>query len=228
MKRIIAGLVTALTLAACGTSTPFIIPEQSPANRPVREFDRRTAGYLPVLGDSLRLPRGNPVFYEDDGRRINVEGQASGLPDNVSRLYVMLFTDYAGDFFVQREFDRQLKNYLQNMGYDPDAGLADSQAVIGGSILEFAATDSRRVTNIEGLIYTLKIEYEITLKANGFRYPVRFIEERLIIADTNAYTTNEVIPMMADTAAQHASEAIRYGHQLSSGWTNGNIPVLGN
>ncbi len=168
------------------------------------------------------------MLYEDDGRRINVEGQVAGLPDDVNRLYVLFFTDYAGDYYMQREFDERLKYYLQNLGYDPDAPISDSQVVVGGAIREFAATDSRRLTNIEGLIYTLKIEFEITLKADGYRYPVRLVEERLIVADTNAITTNDVIPMMADTAARHVSEAIRYGHQLSSGWTNGNIPVLGN
>ncbi len=193
----------------------------------VREFDRRIAGELPRLGDSLRLPRGNPVFYEDESRRINVEGQISGLPDDVRRLYILLFTDYAGDFQLQREFDRQLKLYLENLGVDAGAPLSEAQAIVGGTIASFNATDSRRVTNIDGLVYTLKIDFNVARPSGQPISQQRGIEERLIVADTNAYTTNEIIPMMADSAAKHVAEAIRYGWQLSSEWSRQHTPVLG-
>lgn len=227
MNTRVFSLACLLLLASCAPSLPFVIDERVEGRRTPRNFDGRRAGELPPISGSIRLPSPDPTLYSDDSRMWDVQGRVSGLPLEIGKVYVMLFADFAGNYVFQYEFDRELKLDLENLGYDTGIPMSGAQAVVNGKIDTLVVSDPRRVTNIEGLLYSLTLEFDASKPDGEPLMRLIGIEERLIVADTNAYTTNEVIPLLAGRAAKHVSEAIRYGWQQSSEWTNGNIPVLG-
>jgi hypothetical protein len=165
------------------------------------------------------------AFFTND--TINVRAKKSGLPEGVSRAYLLLFTDYVGNFDLQKEFDKNLRFSLASLGISTETKMRGAEVFISGELKFFAIFPAQRITNTAaGLFYALRLNYSVFNPENQVIQKDK-MEENILVADTNTYPYEKVFPILVQSAARHTAEAICYGWQLSYSRTTNQVTTLG-
>jgi hypothetical protein len=226
-----------LIAVGCARDYAFVLRETAEKQGlPVRFAPERVESSLDRMPVNIRALE-RTVFYTSEEERIEVIGKSSGLLPNVKRVYVTLFTDFSETRDIrwefdtrntlQSEFDRRLGLELEARGLIvvPRMGLA--QAIISGNIRTFDIYSADIITNVDGLIYTMKIDYSWDDRFNTIKEAGRSIEERILVMNTNEYNTNRVMPIMVERMAQFTAEAIVDGWQSEYAGKDGRYLILG-
>ena len=222
---LIAGIIFSALAVSCGSSEVSVKNYKNPALLFPKSPKNMTKA-LPEMSDDIVIPS-KATFYESSIDRISVEGQVSGLPEGVKQVYLSLFTDHANNVEVQREFDKILKDKLAGYGLQMMTKIKSAQLIVYGNIDAFFTEESRLVTNIEGLIYTMKISYSVEDNIGKTIQDKKYIEQSYLVKNTNTYMSNIVIPLLIDLVAGRTAEAVYYGWQLQFSSISGKIEILG-
>lgn len=217
--------VLILLFGACTYGPKFVIDETDLRDKSWNN-ELSEPESLPRLSDSI-YHETETVFYSDAEKGIDIVGRQSGIPQGVSKIYITLFTDYGGNLEVQRKFDTLLSQYLSGYGLELMSRIHHAEVVISGSINTFAILPAQVITNMEGSFYQLEVEYKVIESDGNVLQEGRSIEEQLLVADTNTYTTNKVIPYIVDIVAKQTAEAIYYGGQVKTFIVEDEIEILG-
>lgn len=158
---------------------------------------------------------------------VQIRGKTVGLKDIYRFVYLTSFSDYIGNFDYRKDFERNLGENLNRYGIVLVKNIRSAQAVVSGSLDSLVISTAERATNIDGLIYTLRLGFSVNDKDRNFIQMNKPILEQILVLDTNTYTTNEVLPLLIKNAAQHTAQAVYYGWQLEYSKTPDKITTLG-
>ncbi len=158
---------------------------------------------------------------------VEIHGKTAGLTDNIYKVYVTLFTDFIGDSRIQNNFDRLLKINLAENGLSVEKKIQNAQAVISGSLESYFTSPAERVTNLDGLIYTLTINYSVIDSDKKFLQNDKTIVEDLLVLDTNYYKPDTVLKVVLENAAKHTTEAVINGWQIEYSKMPDKVKFLG-
>jgi len=181
---------------------------------------------LAVMPKDIIIPMKGSI-YESTIDRVQVEGIESGLPEGVRQVYLTLFTDHAHSVDIQRQFDIILKDKLTAHGLQIMNKIKHAQLLVSGSIDTFFIEDSRFITNIGGLIYTMKVTFSVQDMTGNYIQEKVSIEKSYLVVETNTYISNIVVPMLVNLIATRTAEAIYYGWQLQFSQYSGKVDVIG-
>jgi len=210
LKNIIIILIFMLFLSSCNNDYDFVISDQRPA--PLK-FDARPA-FPPRLSSSLQQPSSDTSLYDNPVERINVEAGQSGLPPEIRRVYLTLFSAPPSLQFIQNEIDRRLKLALERSGLDMVTRIPFAQAVINGRIKGFSIKSGESVTNLsDSLLYSIELELNVEDKTDSQSGNFHTVEDRILVVNTNQYLSNIVVSMLLDNSVKYLSEVILYGWQ---------------
>ena len=212
-------------LLSCGSSSILIKEYENPEKLLVKS-PKNMVKSLPDMPKDIIIPIKGSI-YESTIDRVQVEGIESGLPEGVRQVYLSLFTDHAHSIDIQREFDSILKDKLTAQGLQIMNKIKYAQLLVSGSIDAFFIEDSRFVTNLGGLIYTMKITFSVQDMTGNYIQEKVSIEKSYLVLQTNTYISNIVVPMLINQMAARTAEAIYYGWQLQFSQYNGKMDVIG-
>ncbi|OHD55567.1 MAG: hypothetical protein A2014_12130 [Spirochaetes bacterium GWF1_49_6] len=212
-------------LLSCGSSSILIKEYENPESL-LDKSPKNMIKSLPEMPKEILIPmKGN--IYESTIDRVQVEGIESGLPEGVQQVYLSLFIDHSHNVEIQRDFDKILKDKLTAYGLQIMNKIKYAQVVVSGSINTFFIEDSRLVTNIPGLVYTMKVTYSVQDMEGNPVQENKSIEQSYLVVDTNSYVSNMVVPQLVNLMATRTAEAIVYGWQLQFSQFNGKVDILG-
>lgn len=212
-------------LLSCGSSSILVKEYENPATLLVKS-PKNMMKSLPEMPKDIIIPIKGSI-YESTIDRVQVEGFESGLPEGIRQVYLTLFTDHAHSVEIQRDFDIILKDKLTTHGLQIMNKIKYAQLLVSGSIDAFFIEDSRIVTNISGLIYTMKVTFSVQDISGSFIQEKVSIEKSYLVVETNTYTSNIVIPMLVNLMATRTAEAIYYGWQLQFSQYSGKVDIIG-
>ena len=201
-----------LLLSACDNDYDFVIRDNRAASL---KTDARLP-FPPRLSSSLRQPASDTSLYSDTAKRINVEAGQSGLPPEVRRVYITLFSAPPSLLLIQQDIDRRLRIALEQSGLDVVDRIPDAQAIINGRIKDFSIQNGENVTNLSAsLLYSMELEINVEnrIDTSGNDGEFREVEDKILVVNTNQYLSNEVVPMLLDNSVRYLSEIILYGWQ---------------
>jgi hypothetical protein len=116
---------------------------------------------------------------------------------------------------------------LEGYGLIMTKKIPDAQAVITGSIDSLIISPAGRITNLPGLLYSITLTYSVNDNEKNYLQKDRSIDEHLLVLDTNAYSSNQVIEVLSRNLSKHTAESIFYGWQLGYSKTTNQIFTLG-
>ncbi len=206
---------------ACQNDYAWVLREDSTVKiLPLDDITPR----LPVMPGAIRLPEDDAVLYNNPAQGVNIKGQTAGLPPDLDRVYVTLFSAPVGLQYLQKELDERLQLRLQDYGLRMVNRISYAQAIVNGEIRNFDISRAENMTNLtDALFYSFILQVNVQIvKGQEPRFlEPRVITERLLVIDTNRFTSNEVVPILLDRGAQHLAEAVVYGWQQTYGEVKG-------
>jgi hypothetical protein len=158
---------------------------------------------------------------------VQISGKAVGVRDLYRFVYLSSFSDYIGSFDLQGDFQKSMTENLNRFGVVPVTKLRSAQAVVSGSLDSLVISSAERATNVDGLIYTLRLTFSVIDKDKNYLQMNRPVLEQILVLDTNTYESNDVIPVLVKNAGQHTAEAVYHGWQLEYSKTPDKIMTLG-
>lgn len=158
---------------------------------------------------------------------VQIKGKSVGLKDLYRYVYLSAFSDYIGNFDYRQDFERALVEELSKNGIVMVKNLRSAQAVVSGSLDSLVISTAERATNVDGLIYTMRLSFSVNDSSKNYIQMNKPILEQMLVLDTNTYETNDVIPLLIKSAALHTAEAVYYGWQLEYSKTPDKIKTLG-
>ena len=210
LKNLLSILLFLLLVTSCNNDYDFVISDNHPD---AIKIDARSF-FPPRLSSSLQQPSADTSLYNNPAERINVEAGQVGLPPEIRRVYVTLFSAPPTLRFIQGEIDRRLKLALERSGLDVVSHIPFAQAVINGRIKDFSIKSGESVTNLsDSLIYSIELELNVENKTDSKSADFHNVEDRILVVNTNQYLSNVVVPMLLDDSIEYLSEIIFYGWQ---------------
>ena len=158
---------------------------------------------------------------------VQIRGKSVGLKGLYRFVYISSFSDFIGNFDYRRDFENALAENLSKNGVVRVKNIRSAQAVVSGSLDSLVISTAERATNIDGLIYTLRLSFSVNDSGKNYIQMNKPILEQMLVLDTNTYESNDVIPLLLKNAAQHTAEAVYYGWQLEFSKTPDKITTLG-
>jgi hypothetical protein len=150
-----------------------------------------------------------------------------GVKDLYRFVYLTSFSDFTGNFDMQKDLQTSLAENLNRNGIVLVKNLKTAEAVVSGSLDSLVISAADRATNVSGLIYTLSLTFSVIDKNKNYMQMNKPILEQLLVLDTNTFDSNYVLPILVQNAGQHTAEAVYYGWQLEYSKTPDKITTLG-
>ncbi len=179
---------------------------------------------LPSCTTSVKDPGERAIFTNEI---VDIRGRTVGLKDRYRRVYVLPFSEQIGSADVLAGYEKLLRDQLAQYGLSLSPRIPGADAVVDGALTRLVVSDADRATNVPGLIYTLHLTYSVLDSRRSFIQRDRPIREDILVLDTNAYLSNDVVFALATNAARHTAEAVFYGWQLEYSKTPDKILTLG-
>lgn len=171
---------------------------------------------LPAMSKAIRIPDQDAVLYQDSAQGVDIRGQSAGLPPELDRVYLTLFSAPPQLVSLQPEVDERLRLELQEYGLRLVNRISYAQAIINGEIRSLSLNRAETVTNLtDALFYSLILQVNVQIVQGSeprFLEP-REIREQLLVIDTNRFTSNIVVPLLLQWGTEHLAEAVIYGWQ---------------